>query len=215
MKAIDIGLIQARRTKIDEEISHHQGVIFDHQEAIASLKAKLAELEIAERVFAELSLETEDIPTITAATGGGKTIVASVAASGSLAVEVNRAQKSETNRLGKPEGLPPITEMVVEALRHAHGLGAPGLKPAGITSYIRGRYWSGAPSANITPIVWRMWNKDKKLEKHGTLYALPEKDRPPTTVEADLTGESTPQFDILGRPLPRSRGETLLEEPAA
>jgi hypothetical protein len=67
--------------------------------------------------------------------------------------------------------------MILEALRHGHSLGASGLDPAGLLSYIRGRYWPNAPTQAVGPIAWRMWKKDGTLEKHGSLYAIPAAQR--------------------------------------
>jgi len=67
MKAIDIGQIQARRARLmqeitqhREEISNHQRGIANHEQAITLLEVKLADLDVAERVFAELEGETTD-----------------------------------------------------------------------------------------------------------------------------------------------------------
>jgi hypothetical protein len=167
MKAIDLGLIQARRAKLDEQINAQR-------EILATLEAKRSELEIAERVFAELALETTDNDSTQATPRRSEQDGTRL---------WNRYQES-IKELAKPAGLPTVPEMIIEALRHAHGLGAPGLEPAGIVSFIRGRYWPNAPSQSITPTVWRMWSKDKKLEKHDALYALPEAERPKPAVQS-------------------------------
>jgi hypothetical protein len=66
-----------------------------------------------------------------------------------------------------------------------------------------------------------MWKKDKKLEKDGTLYALPKNERPVTIgdklratgiilAEAKVIGEETSVFDDSGRST-RSQVASLLE----
>lgn len=72
----------------------------------------------------------------------------------------------------KPETAPTVPVMVFEALAAADMLGKPGLPPKEITAYIRQKWWPDAPSDSIGPIVWRMWSKDKRLDKIGELYAL-------------------------------------------
>jgi hypothetical protein len=72
----------------------------------------------------------------------------------------------------KPEGAPTVPEMVFDALAAADMLGKAGLPPKEITAYIRQKWWRDAPSDSIGPIVWRMWAKDKRLDKVGDLYAL-------------------------------------------
>jgi hypothetical protein len=177
MKAIDIGLIQARRTKLVAEIE-------SHQQEIAALAAKLSELDIAERVFAELSLEsdsTESTPVVTA----------------NFSIPVredacdqpdDRHENASEISSGKPDGIPAISEMILEALSHAHGLGAPGLKPKGLTSYIRGRYWPNAPAVAVGPIAWRMFKRGQ-LSKIGSTYVLPSTD--------DITGSHSDERSDL------------------
>lgn len=154
MKAIDIGLIQARRAKLISEIERYR-------EGIATLEAKLSELEIAERIFAELSLE-----------GAPATIVVSES---HMSLEIDENKRTESEVSGdleaKPKGLPPMTEMITEALKHARELGASGLEPAGMVSYIRGRYWPNAPTQAVGPIAWRMWKRGE-LEKRDSIYTL-------------------------------------------
>jgi hypothetical protein len=122
------------------------------------LETKLAELEVAERAFAELSLETDE---------SNESI---------REPRIEHNNESQHDRAPKPEGLPLIPEMIIEALRHAHGLGAFGLKPAGITSFIKGRWWPSVTNAQISPIAWRMMKRGE-LEQHDSLYALPTSQR--------------------------------------
>jgi hypothetical protein len=116
MRAIDIGLIQARRTRLATDIA-------SHRQEIAALEAKLSELEIAEKVFAELALESaDDTPHPPAPT-----------LPPTLDEFMEGANLREKEYRAKPPGIPTVPEMIFEALRHAHGLGAQGLEPAGAT----------------------------------------------------------------------------------
>jgi hypothetical protein len=70
MRAIDIGAIQARRASLINQIDRHrreisirQQEIGNHEQAIISLESRLADLDIAERVFAEIEGETSEVET--------------------------------------------------------------------------------------------------------------------------------------------------------
>jgi Fe-S-cluster formation regulator IscX/YfhJ len=173
MKAIDIGLIQARRTKLTTEIE-------SHRVAITTLEAKLSELEIAERVFAELSLENDDVaPTDRASFEIAVNIEAVAIAEHSdeqRRIDPQTVRVTKLHRSGskgkKPEGLPSIPDMILEAIRHAYSLGATGLDPAGLNSYVRGRYWPTVPGNIVGPTAWRMWKRGE-LMKDGPIYSLP------------------------------------------
>lgn len=142
MKPIDIGLIQARRKKIEAEIQEERQ---RHERALGALEDELEELVVAERVFSKL-------------TGAGAT----------------QQKKPEARASGKPEGLPAVSEMIKEALEHAVSVGAAGLKPAGLLSYIRGKYWPAAESKDVGPIAWRMWQNDQLEHFESGEYALPD-----------------------------------------
>jgi hypothetical protein len=147
MKPIDLGLIQARRKKIQTEIQDEN---LRHQEMIALLKEELEDLMVAERVFSRLSGGSDQSPEL----------------------PLNGKGKKQTSPVGKPEGLPPVSDMIREALDHAIRLGAHGLRPSGLLSFIRGKYWPTAESKDVGPIAWRMWQNDQ-LEKYKSgEYAL-------------------------------------------
>jgi hypothetical protein len=164
MKAIDIGLIQARRAKLSVEMESYRA-------AISTLEAKLAELEIAERVFAELSLESDETVTIAGVSTNVTDPHRSNEQERPIADEIVQLHRSGSKG-NKPEGLPSIPDMILEAIRHTHGLGAPGLNPAGLISFIRGRYWPNAPANVVGPTAWRMWKRGE-LAKDGAIYSLP------------------------------------------
>jgi len=150
MKPIDIGLIQARRKKIEQEIAeenqHWELVIRTHSRRLEQLKIESQELDIAERVFTKLTNEVSG-----ASSGDRPTLIEDG---------------------GKPAGTPPMPEMIKEALAHAKGLGTVSLKPAGILSYIQGKWWAAADINNVAPIAWRMWQRDDLVKYDDGTYAL-------------------------------------------
>jgi hypothetical protein len=64
----------------------------------------------------------------------------------------------------KPSGLPPVPEMILEALRLAESEGKSGMNPQAMVSYVRSKYWPEAPNPDIGSTMWRMW-KDGRLAK--------------------------------------------------
>src|SRR5947207_6310423 len=60
MKAITIGALHARREKIDAEIERHKLAIDQANQKLSNLRAIREDLDIAERVFAELSQDNLD-----------------------------------------------------------------------------------------------------------------------------------------------------------
>lgn len=163
MKPIDIALIQARRKKLDDEaaaenarfqwvLQEHQRAVDAHNQRLAEIAQESKELEIAEKVFAKLTKEVD---------------------------EADLQPDGATNETGgrKPEGTPPVSEMIREALAHARTHGQRGLKPAEILSYVQGKYWPGARPTDVGPIAWRMWDR-RSLEKRKGRYSLPKEEEP-------------------------------------
>jgi hypothetical protein len=172
MKPIDLGLVQARRKKIEAEIDNEQQ---RHQHALGALEDELEELLIAERVFSKL-------------TGAGAA----------------QQKKPETHTSGKPDGLPAVAEMIKEALAHAVSVGASGLKPAGLLSYIRGKYWPTAESKDVGPIAWRMWQNDQLEHFNTGEYALPDAEVAKIRAEiakaaAKALSPKPGEFDLTGK----------------
>lgn len=146
-RQIDIARIQAHRMRLEAEQARLEA-------QLSAVKAEMAELEVAERVFVRLS-------------GEGKVVADAEALSPTNAARLPP---------GKPENTPSYAAMIREALAHAHTLGSPGLEPAGMLSYIQGRYWPDIPPNKVGPTAWHMW-KDGKLEKYGPRYRLPREER--------------------------------------
>lgn len=148
MKPIDIGLIQARRKKIEADIQNeHQR----HERALSALEDELEELKVAERVFSKL---TQGTPS-----------------------NEKAGPENGHSAGGKPSGLPAVSEMIREALKHAIEVGAKGMKPAGLLSYIRGKYWPTAESRDVGPIAWRMWQSHQLEKFKDGEYTLPKSER--------------------------------------
>jgi hypothetical protein len=168
MKPIDIALIQARRKKIDAEIAaenaRFQKELEDHESRLTVLAREQHDLEVAERVFARLT--NEAAPPDKKHSGRTSAAVAD----------------------GKPDGIPPVPEMIKEALTHAEELGRPGLRPAEILSYIQGKWWPTAHTTDVGPIAWRMWQRDDLIKYKDGTYALPEEEIEEKDVEEE--GES-------------------------
>jgi hypothetical protein len=158
MKAIDLSMITARRAKLDADIARLR-------EQISDLEAKRSELDLAERVFAELALEGDERHQqepefdISRASAGQR-------------ADTDEPIRNGEDHLYKPDGIPTVPEMILEAIRHANNMGARGLDPTGLRSYIRGRYWPGMPATATGPIAWRMWKRGD-LKKERGLYTLP------------------------------------------
>jgi len=146
--------LQARRKLIAEEIGNHRIVLETHIKAIEELEAEDRELTIAERVLLRFSQ-------------GGD--AAEAAKQPELPIQ---GESTLGGRAVKPDNIPTMPEMIIEALKLAESQGAPGLEPNGMVSYIRGRWWQDAPTESVGPIAWRMWKRGELL-KEGARYRLP------------------------------------------
>jgi hypothetical protein len=78
-----------------------------------------------------------------------------------------RTRPAHKKRSTKPSGLLPTADMVLTVLE-----GAGWQQPHQITSEIQGRWWPGATSRDVGPVMWRLW-KDGRLEKSDHGYRLP------------------------------------------
>jgi hypothetical protein len=258
MRAIDIGAIRARRAMLTDQIGHHrreisvhQQEIANHEQAIVSLESKLADLDVAERVFAEIEGETSDIEDasvpeprsidmaglelVEAATESeaahpgaqnkdfdaetaSRDVSPKIAQAAKLwrrpsdaisAAEIGRVVGLSTrtlyNHLGprevarqsaddpddpdtanpdkpsvaprptKPEGIPLMAEIIIEALKHALSEGRGGLKVSELVDFVRDRYWPEAPTGSVGPVAWKM-SKTGELKNVNSVYFLPHGD---------------------------------------
>lgn len=71
---------------------------------------------------------------------------------------------------GKPKDIPSVYDMTARLLRES---GQDWLETQEIIRLIRERWWPSAEGNDIAPTLWRL-QKDKKLRKDGTRYAMPK-----------------------------------------
>ncbi|MCW5773694.1 MAG: hypothetical protein KIT16_18775 [Rhodospirillaceae bacterium] len=152
MKSSDTSLIAARRKEIADAKARHK-------EALAALDLEDAELATAERVLTRLMQEAQ---------------FREMAANGH-AEAADAEAALEGGEVARPPGIPTMPEMIREALSQAQAQGYNGLKPAGLLSFVRAKYWPNAPQSSVGPTAWRM-AKRGEIKKHGPNYKLPKKD---------------------------------------
>jgi hypothetical protein len=129
----------------------------------------------------------------------------------------------------KPEGVPPMPEMIIAALRDAQERGLPGLEPKAIRDFIRDKWWPDVVQNAVGPIVWRLATKDGKIDKVDELYALKVEavsaDSPATTATAAIvaptattqtpTPAAVPLPVAVATPSPAAATPTPLPQPVA
>lgn len=76
----------------------------------------------------------------------------------------------ERPRGRKPKGIPSVFVMACNAIRDS---GEEWLDVSDILASIKRRHWPDATSSDISSTLWRLAEKDKRLRKQGTKYALP------------------------------------------
>lgn len=115
------------------------------RQRVSFLEKELPDLDAAERVLLKLASDSVD------------------------------ADKNDEVDTGKPEGTPPVSEMIQLALQNAHRHGKEGLTPQGILEVVRAAWWPSASTDSVGPIAWRMW-KQGKLGKEGSVYFRLDRD---------------------------------------
>src|ERR1700730_9336234 len=143
-------------------MAEHERDVDLHPRRMAEIETELEDLRTAERVFAKLTQENGEVD--------ADRLSAATAAAGSY---------------GKPAGIPSVPDMIEEALEHGRDMGAAGLRPAGLVSYIRGKYWPGAETSDVGPIAWRMWKRGDLRTTTGG-YAL-HKSEPETENDGPIS----------------------------
>jgi hypothetical protein len=138
-----------------------------YDELSAKARAEAAEFDAAERVWMKLfgssdgaNQETHD--------GQDAAPIRSI---DDRSIEPDGTQ-TEARR--KPTGLPPLPEMILEALRLAESEGKAGMNPQAMVSYVRDKYWPEATNPDIGSTMWRMW-KDGRLAKpdeNSSIYVI-------------------------------------------
>jgi hypothetical protein len=136
-------IVQHKRRVISQKIA-------EQHEILHALEAQERDLEVAERVLT--ALEAEDAE-------------AEVAPAADAAVAAEPA--------GKPEGIPTMPEMIVEALKDAKAKGQRGLEPKQMADFIAAKYWPTVTINAVGPIAWRMYSKER-LAKRQSRYFLPK-----------------------------------------
>ncbi|MEP5781121.1 MAG: hypothetical protein ABJL18_11240 [Hyphomicrobiales bacterium] len=158
-------LIKNRRDTLEGELARLNA-------RISNINAELNELDVAESVLARLS--------------GKKTQPNKLSGD----PKPNSQKSKYTERHSKPEGLPTIRELVLEALMDARQRGLQGLAPREIKKYVIEQYnYNMGASANTIPS--RMWHLTKELNKdlETGLFSIPEKIEPvDNSQESSSTG---------------------------
>ena len=141
----------------------------------AKARTEAADYEAAERVWLKLvssetpvNSEGSSLPATEPRVGTGD---AYMSVGGAPFVKVERT---------KPTGIPPVPDMIIEALTEASGnLNVDGLSPSALLTFVRQKYWPEATNQDVGSTAWRMW-KDGRLARPSTgIYALPAKNSPP------------------------------------
>jgi hypothetical protein len=84
------------------------------------------------------------------------------------------SQPVSTKTKGKPKDIPSIHEMASVLFQAS---GQEWLETQEIVRLIKEKWWPSADRNDIAPTLWRL-QKDGKLRKHGTKYALPSAKEP-------------------------------------
>jgi hypothetical protein len=125
-------------------------------------RAEAADYEAAERVWLKMAPDSasENIP---------------VAYSVGNYVGPSQTSAIAAMAYKKPSGVPPVPEMIIEALAEASEHGTPGLTPQGLLSFVKQKYWPEATNPDVGSTAWRMWKAGRlsKPDPESSLYSLP------------------------------------------
>jgi hypothetical protein len=136
---------------------------------LAAREAEANDLKVAERVLLSLSEEKD----------------------------AHEGQAADREKTVKPEGIPPISEMITSVLADAKKEGKKGLRPQGISNIIKMRWWPEANTRTIGSVAWRMAQR-KKLTKRGAIYSLPKVEG--SAASTAEPSKSQPQQGAAGSP---------------
>jgi hypothetical protein len=128
----------------------------------ATYEAELAELDVAERVYARISGAPAVAPGVW---GNPRTMAASAPA----AVATNGADEEESDESG-----PTLPVMVFQILDEAKAEGKKGVDSSEMLKIIHARWKPEFTPDQLRPTLWRMVKKQKKLRKRGRLYSRVE-----------------------------------------
>jgi hypothetical protein len=155
-------MIRAKKQELLSTAAHYD-------ELATRARAEAAEFEAAERVWmklfgaseaAELLAQGDEVSHTLSQMSDAERVASGI---GNL-VEVRR----------KPPGVPPVPDMILEALKEAEAAGKPGLNPHAMVDFVRRKYWKEAGNPDIGSTAWRMW-KDGRLAKpdeNSSLYVI-------------------------------------------
>jgi DNA-binding protein YbaB len=146
-------IVQYKRRAISQRIAQQR-------EILDVLEAQERDLEVAERVLAALDAEEAESEVV-------------------LEPEQEVAPVS-AEPAGKPEGIPTMPDMIIEALKDAKARGQRGLEPKQMASFIAAKYWPTVTINAVGPIAWRMHTKER-LGKRQSRYFLPKASSEETT----------------------------------
>jgi len=140
-------IVQYKRRAISQKIAQQR-------EVLAALEAQERDLEVTERVLASLDAEEAEPE----------------AGAPEPEREVTPVAAEPT---GKPEGIPTMPDMIIEALKDAKAKGQRGLEPKQMADFIAAKWWPGVTINAVGPIAWRMYSKER-LSKRQSRYFLPK-----------------------------------------
>ena len=137
--------IKRERAQIEMQRAALMQQLDDLKRQEERLNQTAQELEIAEKVFARYSDAEQSAP------------------------EGPAQIPPATKQSKKPDGIPPVSELIYMVLAYAEKEGLRWLEPIQVIERIRGNWWPGAQSNDIAPVLWRM-AKQGKLAKRGQKY---------------------------------------------
>lgn len=144
-------------TTIQNRRAEVEQQIARYDKALADLKTELEELAVAERVLLRLS--------------------------GAKRAELGAADKPDETPTtkAKPDGLPTVRAMILEAMGFAEQRGRKGMSPSEIRAYIQNRHWPDMPSSQVYSNVSRMVHETNDLVKdeESGCYRLAQKNQAP------------------------------------
>lgn len=155
-KTVSLNQIDERRREVLAEMNVLQA-------RLAELQEESKKLEIAQEVFANLSIEANSERPNGHAPSQEKD-----------AAEAKSAVETDVRRgAPRPEGIPTIYEMTVSVLQDAKKEGASHLTASQIADRIENKFWPGMEPRAVRPSFHRFAEKGR-LKKKGVFFSLPE-----------------------------------------
>ena len=176
-QAPSLETIRARKQELLSSAAHYDTLA-------AKARAEAAECEAAERVW--LHLFGESAPVLARRALGHNGAEAAPSPRLPNSTEVAKFVDNMMIESRKQLSRPPMTEIIVEALKSARDSGKGGMTPIEILAYVREKWWPEAKSTDVGSTAWRMWREGRlvKPDEAQPIYAW----QPPT--EAPATKEN-------------------------